>query len=134
MPLIQITLVGTTPSAATVRHLQCETTRLMAEVLHKKAPLTVVSVASQPAGSASAGGEPAMAAWMTATITAGSNRDDEKAAFIGQAHRLLAAALDVSGESVLAPIYVALHELPAADWGYDGLSQAARRQAAGALS
>lgn len=124
MPLIQITLAGPTRPEETVRRLQIETTRLMQEVLHKEAALTVVAVAQLPSGAVAAGGQPvAVAASLQALITAGGNDAAAKAAFVSAATRMLSAAI---GETA-APIYVALHELPAAAWGYDGRTQAARR-------
>ncbi|OHC64359.1 MAG: hypothetical protein A2045_07480 [Rhodocyclales bacterium GWA2_65_20] len=47
----------------------------------------------------------------------------EKADFIFAAKSLLTVAI---GQTA-APIYVALHELPAESWGYDGQTQAARK-------
>lgn len=124
MPLIHITLAGPTSSDETVRRLQLETTRLMQEVLHKETTLTVVAVAQLPSGAVAAAGHPVpVGASLQALITAGSNDDASKAAFVSAATRMLSAAI---GESA-APIYVALHEMPATAWGYDGRTQAARR-------
>lgn len=125
MPLIQITLAGPAPSPATVHQLQRDTTRLMRDVLHKEAALTVVGVAHLPAAAVAVDGAPVNgAAWLHGLITAGTNSAAEKAAFIAAAERLLADVLDTGA----APTYVALQELPATDWGYDGRTQAARRQ------
>lgn len=125
MPLIQIAIAGPAPSPATIQRLQRETTRLMRDVLHKEAALTVVGVSHLPAGAVAASGEPvAAAAWLHALITAGTNSSGEKAAFIAAAEAMLGASLGTSA----APTYVALQELPATDWGYDGRTQAARRQ------
>jgi 4-oxalocrotonate tautomerase len=125
MPLIQIAVAGPAPSPATIQRLQLETTHLMRDVLHKEAALTVVGVSHLPPSAvAAAGVSVGSAAWLQGLITAGTNSDAEKAAFIGAAEAMLVEALgDLS-----APIYVCLHELPATDWGYDGRTQAARRQ------
>lgn len=124
MPLIQITLAGPVPEPAAIQTLQRETTRLMRDLLHKEAALTVVGISHLPPGAVAAGGEPvAGAAWLRGLITAGTNSAAEKAAFIAAATAMLA---DVVGASP-APTYVALEELPATDWGYDGRTQAARR-------
>lgn len=126
MPLIQIAIAGPAPTPATVRRLQAETTRLMRDVLRKEAALTVVAVTALPAAAVTAGGEPAaVATWLQGQITAGTNSAAEKAAFIAAAEAMLAAALGTRA----APTYVVLHELPATEWGYDGLSQAACRLA-----
>lgn len=124
MPLVQITLSGPPAAADTVTHLQRETTRLMADILHKEAALTVVSVTQLPAGSHSANGRAvSTSASLQAMITAGTNSAAEKADFIFAAKSLLTVAIGPSA----TPIYVALHELPAESWGYDGQTQAARK-------
>jgi 4-oxalocrotonate tautomerase len=124
MPLIHITLAGRSATPATVHHLQQQTTQLMANILRKEAALTVVCVTQLPADACSANGQTVpSAASLQAMITAGTNNPAEKAAFIRAANQLLHDAI---GSSV-APIYVALHELPADSWGYDGETQAARK-------
>ena len=125
MPLIQIAVSGPAPSPATIQRLQQETTRLMRDVLHKEAALTVVGVSHLPSSAVTAGGVAVdSAAWLQGLITAGTNNVAEKAAFIGAAEAMLA---EVLGDQS-APTYVCLQELPASDWGYDGRTQAARRQ------
>ncbi|WP_084267915.1 tautomerase family protein [Azohydromonas lata] len=130
MPLVRIHIAGSTPSPAQVAALQQRATALMAGVLGKRADLTVVAVEHHGAAQWSVGGA-ALAvggrplAQLDALITAGTNSEAEKSAFIGAAHALLA---DVLGP-LASPVYVALRELPAGDWGYDGLTQAARRDA-----
>ena len=125
MPLIQITLAGPAPSPASLHQLQRDTTRLMRDVLHKEAALTVVGISHLPAVAVAAGGEPvAAAAWLQGLITAGTNSAAEKAEFVAAAEAMLAGVLG----ACRAPTYVALQELPATDWGYDGRTQAARRQ------
>jgi len=124
MPLIQITLAGPSATLSTIQHLQKETTRLMQSILHKEAALTVVSVSQLPEGAFSANGlAVSTAASLQAMITAGTNSATEKAHFIFAAKSLLTGSIGPSE----APIYVALHELPADSWGYDGLTQAARK-------
>lgn len=133
MPLIQIVLSGPSAAPATLRALQRETTELMQRILRKEAALTVVSVTQQPASSHAVGGEPlAAAASLQALITAGSNSEADKAAFIFAAQTMLTAGrADCPWAAAFAaspaPLYVALHELPAASWGYDGQTQAARK-------
>lgn len=125
MPLIQISIAGPAPNAGVIQKLQHETTRLMRDVLGKEAALTVVGISHLPGGAVSAGGEPVSAAvWMQGLITAGTNSDMEKAAFIAAARAMLVDAVGASA----APTYVALQELPATDWGYDGRTQAGRRE------
>ncbi len=124
MPLIQIAIAGPTPAPATIARLQDETTVLMRDILRKQAALTVVAVASLPAGAFSANGVAVpQGASLHATVTAGTNTDDEKAAFIAAAEAMLRDALGRPD----APVYVIVQEIPATDWGYDGRTQAARR-------
>ena len=124
MPLIQITLSGPPAAPAAIQQLQQEFTQLMASILHKEAALTVVSVAQLPEGAHSANGQSvATGASLQALITAGTNNAADKAAFIFAAKTLLTATIGPSA----APLYVALHELPADSWGYDGQTQAARK-------
>lgn len=123
MPLIQITLTGPQAAPATIQQLQQETTRLMQTLLHKEAALTVVSVSQLPAGAFTAGQAVATGASLQALITAGTNSAAEKAAFIFAAKTLLTVTVGPFD----APLYVALHELPADSWGYDGQTQAARK-------
>jgi 4-oxalocrotonate tautomerase len=124
MPLINITLACASLAPSIIQHLQQETTRLMQTILHKDAALTVVSVTQLPAGAFSANGQAvAVAASLQAMITAGTNSAAEKADFIFAAKSLLTVAIGPS----TTPIYVALHELPAESWGYDGQTQAARK-------
>ena len=124
MPLIQSTLTGPQAAPANIERLQQEMTRLMASILHKEATLTVVSVTQLPEGACSANGQAVTTgASLQALITAGTNSAAEKAAFIFAAKTLLTATFGPSN----APLYVALHELPADSWGYDGQTQAARK-------
>jgi 4-oxalocrotonate tautomerase len=124
MPLIQITLTGPQAEPAIIQQLQQETTRLMQTILHKEAALTVVSVSQLPAGAFTANGQAvATGASLQALITAGTNSAAEKAAFIFAAKTLLSVTFGPSD----APLYVALHELPADSWGYDGQTQATRK-------
>ncbi len=129
MPYVRITLAADSSplsDAEKLAQLQRGVTELMGRLLGKAAELTVVSVAREEARYWSAGGATVAgpAAQVQAFITAGSNSAEEKAAFIGAAHRLLQQVLG----RISAPLYVVVQEVPAGDWGYDGLSQAARRE------
>lgn len=130
MPFVRICLASPQPSPAQVAALQRRATALMADVLGKRADLTVVAVERQPIAHWSVGGaalanEGRPLASMEALITAGTNSAAEKSAFMGAAHAMLAEVLG----PLASPVYVALRELPAGDWGYDGMTQAARRDA-----
>jgi 4-oxalocrotonate tautomerase len=133
MPFVRISLAGQPATPAQVAELQRHATALMAQVLGKRADLTVVAVEQQPAAHWSVGGaapadlRPPLAQ-LEALITAGTNNAAEKAAFIRAAHDMLGTVLG----PLASPVYVALRELPAGDWGYDGATQAARRLVANA--
>ena len=133
MPFIRISLAGTPPSDEQVRQLQARTTALMAEVLGKRPEVTVVAVEAVPSANWSVGGsalgEDGVLAQMEAFITAGTNRDEEKAAFISSAYDMLAEVLGTQA----SPIYVVVQEIPATSWGFDGKTQAARLRASQAL-
>ncbi|MBC7953190.1 MAG: tautomerase family protein [Rhodospirillaceae bacterium] len=122
MPFVRIT-VTPAPSPAAQQRLATGTTRLMADVLGKKATLTSVLVETATAHW-TIGGEPApMAAHLEALVTTGTNSAEQKAAFLAQAMALLSAELGVLPTAT----YVVVRDVPAEDWGYGGLSQAARR-------
>lgn len=130
MPFIRISLAGKSPSAQQVMHLQAETTKLMAEILGKRPEVTVVVVESGAASNWSVGGESIKEdhglGQMEAFITAGTNTEQEKADFIADAYQMLARELGPA----CTPIYVVIIEVDAANWGYDGQTQAARKLAA----
>jgi 4-oxalocrotonate tautomerase len=63
---------------------------------------------------------------LVAHVTAGTNTEAEQAAFIAQAHTLIA---ETFGRPATAPIYIVVDEIPATGWGYDGRTQHARRVA-----
>ena len=124
MPFISIKIAGPTLAPEQVKMLQTQTTALMAEVLHKKADLTAVSVEQVPAGGWSVGAKTVpVAAHLEATITAGTNSADEKARFIAEAARMLKSAL---GAALPVATYTVLQDAPSDSWGYDGLTQGAR--------
>lgn len=132
MPYIRIQLAGVPLSPASpeidalVARLQTGVTDALVDCLHKERTLTVASVGSDDGSRWSAGGRPltGRGATIQAFITAGTNNSEEKAAFIAVCYDLLVAVLG----SLSAPTYVVVQEVPAGDWGYDGLSQLARKQ------
>ncbi len=78
---------------------------------------------------------PGPTAWLEISITAGTNTETQKAAFVEAAHAILRRHL-ADGRGWAEASYVIVRELPATDWGYAGRTQRARQQAraaAGAL-
>jgi 4-oxalocrotonate tautomerase len=100
-------------------------TELTARVLRKRAEVTVVTIDDLPPARYFIAGQAATqtAACLSIQITAGTNTVEEKTLFIHQAHALLSQLL-----GALHPAsYVMVQELPATDWGYDGLTQSERQ-------
>jgi 4-oxalocrotonate tautomerase len=125
MPFISIKVAGPTLAPEQIKVLQTQTTALMAGVLGKKAELTAVLVEQvQAAGWTTGANAVPVAAHLEATITAGTNSGEEKARFIAEAARMLKSVL---GANLPLATYIVLQDIPADSWGYDGLTQAARR-------
>lgn len=129
MPFVRISLAGHAHAADQVAELQQQATGLMSDILGKRRDLTVVAVEKAEATAWSVGGEAlkaaARCAQIEAFITAGSNSDEEKRAFQRAAYAMLREILGHTD----APVYIIVQEVPAPDWGFDGLSQAERRRA-----
>ncbi len=124
MPFIHVRTAATLAPEQTAR-IQQGITQLMAATLHKNAELTAVLVEPAAAGASwSIGaGSVGVAAHVDATMTEGTNTDQEKAAFVGQAHALLQQVL---GEGLPLATYVVVTEVPGVAWGYAGQTQADR--------
>jgi len=121
MPYLQIRLLSQQPVNSS--RLGEEATRLMAEVMRKRREVTVVEVvATQSAWHT--GGEPVTgpAVYVDIKITRGTNSESEKSRLLAEFQALLERELG----PLAAPAYIVIHEIPASDWGYGGLSQASR--------
>lgn len=106
-------------------------TRLSTEYLNKREEVTAVCIADLPAARWFVGGQPLQrpTALLEISITAGTNTAEEKEAFIAAAYAELERQLG-EGLPLEKSSYVIVRELPAADWGYGGVTQGARRRAA----
>jgi 4-oxalocrotonate tautomerase len=129
MPLLTLDIACQPLTPAQRTQIQQGLTALMAAVLDKVASLTVVSVCEHlEPGSWSVGGRALTPSQWCASlhvaITEGSNSEGQQATFIAQAHDLLQA---VMGQPPAAPLYIVVHNVPAAHWGYGGRTQASRR-------
>lgn len=104
-------------------------TRIAAERLGKRAGVTAVVIDDLPAARWYIGGKPPQrpTAMLEISITQGTNTAREKAAFIEAAYDELQKQLGEGGALEEAS-YVIVRELPAGDWGYDGVTQAERRR------
>lgn len=124
MPYINLELQpAPTPEQST--RLARGITDAMVEVTNKRGEVTAVRIASSQ-NLWTIGGEAinTPTAYMDVKITAGTNTTEEKAALQQHLHRLL---IDTLGELAEAS-YIVIHELPAENWGYAGISQSARAQ------
>lgn len=127
MPYLEIHLTPDNLASDRQAELASGATRLLAELLGKRADLTVVRLVPTPTGQWFAAGGPlpqlGRAAHVELKITQGTNSESEKARFLAALHQLM---VDTAGP-LSAPTYTVIQEIPATDWGYDGVSQAARR-------
>jgi len=130
MPLLQVELTDTEPTDQQRTRLQSGLTRLMADVLRKRADLTVVHISAATGSHWFRGGQPLTrgqwCASLVVHVTAGTNTPQEVSAFIEAAHSLFCEILDGPPS---APVYIVINEIPASNWGYDGRTQLARREA-----
>ncbi len=126
MPFIHVK-VGSALTEPQARRIQAGITTLMAEAMRKQAALTSVLV-ERAYGFWSIGGAPRpIAAHVDAYVTAGTNAAAEKAALVAAVDALLRAEL---GAELPGATYVIVHEIAADAWGYGGMTQAGRREAA----
>lgn len=130
MPYLDIRIANANLDEPTRRRLGRRGTALLQEILGKRPELTAVSITDLPAGSWMVGerlqsdsGRPA--AHAEVTITAGTNTPEQQARFIAETAALLKETLPGLHEAT----YVVVREIAATSWGYDGLTQDARKRA-----
>jgi 4-oxalocrotonate tautomerase len=128
MPYIHITLGGPEPTVDQCRFLIDKATRLTNEIMGKRAEVTAVAVSALGSGRWGIGGAPTAGdgpppAHIDIKITRGSNTPAQKARLVAELRRMLEEVIGGCAEAS----YTVIHELPAEDWGYGGLTQAARR-------
>lgn len=109
------------------QQLQQETTQLMNALMGKRQEVTVVQVSDQASEHWSINGtalNPTQppAAIVDIKITAGTNTNAEKTALLAATTDMLNSTLGITQEAC----YTIIDEIPAANWGYNGLSQAQR--------
>jgi 4-oxalocrotonate tautomerase len=110
-------------------------TRITHDVLHKNPQVTVLMIDDLPAARFMvAGRDTALpVACLEIDITAGTNTAAEKAQFIQEAYAELQRQLSTGQIGLNPASYVVVRELPGSDWGYGGVTQAARRAAISAV-
>jgi 4-oxalocrotonate tautomerase len=113
--------------------LAAELTAITAEHLGKRPGVTAVMIEALPSACWYVGAAAVQraTAWLEISITAGTNTQAQKAAFIEAAFAVLQRQLG----GVMEPAsYVIVRELPATDWGYGGQTQQARQRSRAAVS
>ena len=128
MPFIRIT-VAKPLAARTKQDIARGATDLIVAILGKRREVTAVLVENIAIDGWSIGGEAIDGADLTPVhaeicITAGTNSAAEKAQMIASLQALLGNILGATP----AASYIVIRDLPADNWGYAGLTQAARRQ------
>lgn len=122
MPFARLTLIPG-PTSSFAHSLATNLTELIARDLGKQHELTSVLLEAPDTFHWGIGTEvKETAAHLEVNITMGTSSDMQKSTFISNAMKLLRQALP----DLAAATYIVIRELPASDWGYDGLTQAAR--------
>jgi 4-oxalocrotonate tautomerase len=123
MPYIDIK-IDPLPPAEQADKLAQGVTDALVTVAGKRREVTAVRIAGSEAALWTCGGSPCgkTTAYLDIKITQGSNSRQQKATLIERCHRLLRETLGELAEAS----YIVIHELPAENWGYCGLTQAAR--------
>lgn len=128
MPYIHVKLAGADLPAIQRDELLARITDLMGRVMRKNRDVTVVSIEESDSSRWAVGGraldtaDPA-AAYVEIKVTAGTNTPEEKATMIAETKAALNTAVGV----IQTATYVVIHDIAADSWGYDGITQAARR-------
>lgn len=111
------------------RALAVALTRLTALHLGKREAVTAVVIDDLPAARWYIGGHDVerATALLEVSVTSGTNTVEQKEAFIAAAFAELQRQLG-NGRPLEEASYVIVREVAGTDWGYSGISQAARRQ------
>lgn len=127
MPTLELK-VSPLQNPSRYRALASALTDLTALHLGKRPEVTAVMIDDVPAARWYVGGCKVQrpTAFLEISITAGTNTESEKAAFITAAFAELERQLG-DGKPLENASYVIVRELPASDWGYGGQTQAQRR-------
>ena len=122
MPFARLTVIPA-PAPELAHRLATDLKTLIARELRKQHDLTSVLIETPGRYDWAIGAvRTETAAHLEVCVTAGTNSEDEKRAFIETAMLVLRQALPGLAEAT----YIVVKELPAVDWGYDGLTQAFR--------
>ncbi len=129
MPHLHLSLSPAFGHEPDLRQLATVLTDLTARHLRKDPLLTAVRFSLLPAshwfiGARSLAADTRASYQLEIQVTAGSNDDVQIAQFLAGVHSALESALG----QVHPTSYIVVQQVPAAAWGYGGLSQAERRQ------
>jgi 4-oxalocrotonate tautomerase len=104
-------------------------TRITAQHLGKRPEVTAVAIEDLPAAQWFVGGREIRrpTALLEISVTQGTNTPPEKDAFIEAAFAELQRQL-ADGGALEEASYVVVREVPATDWGYDGVTQWERKR------
>lgn len=130
MPTLQLK-VSPAQSPERCQQLAIALTDITARLLGKRAAVTAVTIDNAAANQWFVAGQRASqpTAMLDIAITRGTNTEEEKSAFIAAVFAELQRQL-AAGAYLDEASYITVREVPAQDWGYGGLTQAARKQAA----
>lgn len=122
MPFARLTLIPA-PTSDTAQLLAADLTAIVAHDLGKQHELTSVLVETPGVPQWTIGANRReVAAHLEVCVTAGTNSEEEKRAFVGNAMLLLQRTLPMLATAT----YIVVKELPATNWGFDGQTQADR--------
>jgi len=124
MPTLQLKLSPPQP-AQTVARIARTLTQLSTDILGKRREVTALTVDEVWPGRWFLAGEPARGttALLEIRVTAGTNSAEDKEDFVAAAFNALEQQLGELAEAS----YVVVQEVAAGDWGYGGMTQAARK-------
>jgi 4-oxalocrotonate tautomerase len=127
MPFVRITIADPDLSASAGETLVTSITSLLVSDLGKEPDVIVVHINLVPADRWFVARERpvgATGAHVEVSITDGTNSRQEKEAFLRHTYELLGETLG----TLPSTVYVALYELNAESYGYNGVSQLARKE------
>lgn len=127
MPTLVLKITSS-PAFADHAALASTLTDITSEVLGKRREVTAVLVEEISTTRWFIGSQMTVqpTAWLEISITAGTNSEQQKQAFVGAAWQALDDSLG-AGAGLHPTSYVIVRELPPEDWGYGGLTQKARQ-------
>lgn len=124
MPYIDVR-IHPAPAPQQAAAIASAVTGAMVDIMGKRREVTAVRVTGGATDHWTIGGKPPKkhTAYVDVKITVGTNTAEEKSRLLQHVHESLVDTLGGLEEAS----YIVIHELSANDWGYAGISQAARK-------